>query len=217
MQRAIFGPLLAVLLACAPVSNVMAVGQVVVVGLFKDKAVVRIDGRQRLLVVGRPSPEGVTLISADSSGAVLEVDGRRVHYGLDSGISSRFAAPKEAVVQIWPDSSGAYLTDGSINGTPVRFMVDTGANVVALSAPEALRLGIDFRSGTVGSVRTASGVAQAYRIKLDSVKVGEIEMHSVDAVVLPGAQPQHVLLGMSFLQGLKIENQGRAMVLKQLY
>jgi len=217
MQRNILGSLIGLLLACAPLSNALAVGHVVVVGLFKDKAVVRIDGHQRVLAVGQPSPEGVTLISADSGGAVLEVNGRRARYALDSGVSASFAPPKEAVVQIWPDSSGAYLTDGSINGTPVRFMVDTGANVMALSASEALRLGIDFRAGMAGSVRTASGVSRAYRIKLDSVKVGDIEVHSVDAVVLPGSQPAQVLLGMSFLQGLKIENQGRAMLLKQLY
>ena len=112
MQRNILSYLIGFLLACAPISNALAVGQVVVVGLFKNKAVVRIDGHQRLLAVGQRSPEGVTLVSADSSGAVLEVNGRRAHYGLDSGVSASFAPPKEAVVQIWPDGTGAYLTDG---------------------------------------------------------------------------------------------------------
>ncbi len=202
----------------AAASNALAVEQVVVLGLFKDKAVVRIDGHQRLLVVGKASPEGVRLISADSRGAVLEVNGQRARYTLDSSVSADFPRPKQATVQIWPDSGGTYVTDGSINGTPVRFIVDTGANMMAMSAPEAARLGIDYQSqGAAATVRTASGVVSARRVTLDLVKVGDIELRNVAAVVLPGSQPPHVLLGMSFLQRLSIENRGRAMILKQLY
>ena len=51
------------------------VPKITVVGLFKDTAIVVIDGRRRLLRSGDTSPEGVTLVSATSTEAVLEVDG----------------------------------------------------------------------------------------------------------------------------------------------
>jgi len=111
-----------------------------------------------------------------------------------------------------------YTTVGSINGLTVTFLVDTGASQVALNANEARRLGIDFRvSGTPTAVDTASGVARAWAVTLDSVKVGSLEMRNVGAVVLEGSTPQHALLGMTYLGQLEIDNDGRLMTLRKKY
>ena len=59
-----------------PAAPARAVESIRVVGLFKDKAVVQIDGTQRMLSTGQTSPEGVKLISANAREAVMEVDGR---------------------------------------------------------------------------------------------------------------------------------------------
>jgi aspartyl protease family protein len=189
-----------------------------VVGLFKDRAVIRIDGRQRILRIGETSPEGVRLLSADSESAVLEVDGREIRGTLDGRVSARNRSPESQSVQIMRNSHGMYTTVGSINGLPVTFLVDTGATQVAMNAAAARRLGIDYRVvGVPAAVTTASQVERAWSVTLDSVKVGNILLKNVAGIVLEGSQPSRVLLGMSYLGRLEITNDGQLMTLHKKY
>lgn len=189
-----------------------------VVGLFTDRAVVMIDGRQHLLRAGQTSPEGVRLIAADSESAVLQVEGKQIEARLDGRVSARKRSASVQEFQVWRDTTGMYTTVGSINGLPVSFLVDTGATRVSLNAAEARRLGIDYRvTGTPSSVTTASGVERAWAVMLDSVSIGGLELRSVGAVVLEGALPKQTLLGMSFLGRLEIDNDGRLMTLRKKY
>lgn len=189
-----------------------------VVGLFKDRAVISIDGRQRVLRIGETSPEGVRLLSADSESAVLEVDGREIHGTLDGRVSARNRSPELQSVQIMRNSDGMYTTVGSINGLPVAFLVDTGATQVAMNAAAARRLGIDYRVvGVPAAVTTASQVERAWAVTLDSVKVGNILLENVAGIVLEGSQPSRVLLGMSYLGRLEITNDGQLMTLRKKY
>jgi len=209
---------LAVLCLAGLALAVQAAPDVRVVGLFNARAVVLIDGRQRLLKVGQTSPEGVKLISATSESAVLEVDGERITGTLDGRISARTRTAAVKEFQVWRDTRGMYTTVGSINGLTVSFLVDTGATQVAMNAAAARRLGIDFRViGTPAAVKTASGVEKAWSVLLASVKVGDIMLRRVEAVVLDGAQPEQVLLGMSFLGKLEIDHDGHLMTLRQKY
>ena len=198
--------------------SIPAAPDVRVVGLFNNQAVLQINGRQHVLKAGQTSPEGVKLLEADSESAVLQVEGERVEARLDGRVSApgRSAAAKE--VQVWRNTSGMYTTVGSINGLPVSFLVDTGATQVAMNAGQARRLGVDYRvTGRPAEVTTASGVERAGMVRLDSVKVGELEVRNVQAVVLDGAQPQTTLLGMSYLGRMKITNDGRLMTLQKKY
>ena len=117
-----------------------AISKIAVVGLFKDTAIVVIDGTRRLLRSGDTSPEGVTLISATSTEAVLEIDGEQKRYGLGGQIGGSYARSEQPKVRIWPTPNRMYLVTGSINGFPVKFIVDTGATLVSLSGREAKRL-----------------------------------------------------------------------------
>ncbi len=202
-------------LACAPAAR--AVATLKVVGLFQDRAVLVIDGRQRLLRAGQTSPEGVTLIRADATEAVLEIDGERHRYGLDAGISSTFAPPPaRATVPIAPDAAGMYFVDGSINGFAVRFLVDTGATTVAMNRHQARRLGLAYRlDGVEGTTSTASGIAKAYSLRLERVRVGDIELRDVAAVVIDGDHPTEVLLGNSFLGRVDMVREGRLLELRR--
>ena len=191
-------------------------GDIMVLGLFKDKAVVSINGKQRSLAPGQTSPEGVTLISASSNGAVLEVDGKRRSYSLGSQVNTQLTAPKHTAVQIYPNPQGMYTTVGSINGLPVNFLVDTGATLIAINGQQAKRLGIAYRlDGQPTVVSTASGMAEAYIVKLSKVKVGEIELRDVGAYVIEGTSPAEVLLGMSFLGKLEIQHKQQVMELRK--
>ena len=199
-------------------STVLAGMDVRVVGLFTDRAVLLIEDQQRLLRVGQSSPEGVKLVSASSESAVLLIDGEEVTARLDGRVSARKRTATVQEVQVWRNTTGMYTTVGSINGLPVSFLVDTGATQVAMNASQARRLGIDYHvTGRPAEVTTASGVERAWLVMLDSVKVGDLEVRNVAAVVLEGVQPQVTLLGMSYLGRMEILNEGRLMTLRKKY
>lgn len=206
---------LAGVLACAPVS---AVEKLSVRGLFKDTAILVIDGKQRLLRAGQTSPEGVKLLSADSKQAVIEIDGVRSSHRLGADIGSGFAAPENPTVRIWPTASNMYPVVGSINGLTVDFLVDTGATIVSMNSHQARRLGIDYAvEGTPSFAQTASGIAKVYLVNLKRVKVGEIELRNVKGAVHEGDFPTVTLLGMSFLGRLDMHRQGGVLELRKKY
>jgi aspartyl protease family protein len=191
--------------------------RVVVVGLFSGQAVIEINNTQRLLKAGKTSPEGVTLISANSQSAVLEIDGVQKTYLLGSHIGTNFGpAPEQVTVSLWP-TNGMYLTPGTVNGYSVDFLVDTGASSIALNAATAKRLSIDYIKSRPVAVKTASGISKAYPVKLDIVQVGDIKLHNVEAMVLDGAEPSRALLGMTFLGQLDMQRSGERMDLKKKF
>jgi aspartyl protease family protein len=209
---------LAVLLFVASQAPVHAVDDITVFALFKDKAVLQIDGKRRVINAGETSPEGVRLVSADSDEAVLEVDGQRSAYPLGSHISTGYKAAKTREVTIWSSNNGMYRTTGSINGRLIEFLVDTGATFISLNEQHARKLGLDYRFlGRPVQMTTASGITTAYHLKLDTVKVGEVALRNVDAVIHDGPFPDVALLGMSFVGRLDMQRKGQALILKKKF
>ena len=105
-------------------------------------------------------------------------------------------------------AGGHFMADGQINGVPIRFMVDTGATAVAIPASEASRLRIDYRSGKRGTSRTAAGPTEIFIVRLDSIRVGDIELQNIDAVVIERGL-DITLLGNTFLNRMEIRQDGR--------
>ena len=187
-----------------------------VVGLFPSKAVVQVDGGTlQTLSIGQKTPQGVVLVSVEPDGATFEVDGRRVSLGLSHARMKPGAGA--ASVKVAADERGHFTALGQVNGIAVRFAVDTGATFIAFHANEARRLGLDYRKGRRVLMDTAAGVAPAYLIKLDTVRVGDITVNSVDAVVMDSDGPSVALLGMSFLNRMDIRREGEIMTLTQRY
>lgn len=196
-------------------STLVCAANITVLGLFPNMAVIRVDGRQHVLHVGDTTPGGVKLISADSEAAVLEVGGKRERFTLGNQISTQFTSPKQSTARIWPDTNGMYLTQGTINGYPIEFVVDTGATWVSMNEPRARQLGINFRyRGTPETMSTANGLVRVYKITLDSVTVGDITLHDVTAAVHVGNSPPVTLLGMSFLGRVDMEHNGQMLELR---
>lgn len=209
--------LILISLICFISSQASIAEDIVVLGLFKGKAIVNIDGKQRTLKKGKPSPEGVKLISADSQIAIIEIDGKQQEYKLGRHVGTSFKKRENAEAKIMP-VNGMYSIAGLINGRPVNFLVDTGATWIAMNSHQARSLGINFRYiGKRGMVSTANGAAPVYRITLDKVKVGEIELTNVEAGVLEGDSPREVLLGNSFLNRVEMQRQGQVMLLRQKF
>lgn len=192
--------------------------EVRVEGLFSGSAVLSIDGKQRLLKAGQTSPEGVRLVRADSSAAVLEINGQRQTLGLSSTISSRFAKAERKQVALSKGKRNGYIATGLINGHQFKMLVDTGATHIAMNSEHAKRMGLDFRrKGEKGRLNTASGVDQVWYLKLDSVSVAGITVRNVLASVSEGNFPREVLLGMSYLNHVSMEERAGLMYLTEKY
>jgi len=189
---------------------------IVIIGLFTGKAVLTINGERRVMAVGDTSPEGYTLVKADSNEATLKINGKTYAFTLGSQTSLKFAAPAETVLRLKADGQGMYTQSGTINNTPIDFLVDTGATFVALNRNQAGRLGIDYkRVGKPVQVSTASRVETNYMVTLASIKVGPIELRDVQAVISENEFPTEALLGNSFLNRLEMSRSTDTVTLKK--
>lgn len=203
-------------------TGAQAVEKLTLLALFKDQAILHIDGENRMLSKGETSPEGVELLEANSERAVVRIDGREEV--LELGMVASFPGASDDVapawegpakLTLWEEDDGFFYASGAINGSSVRFLVDTGANTIAINRGLAERLGIDYRDGQQGVATTASGVTPMYIVTLERVSVGEITLRDVQAGILLGEQPEVPLLGMSFLGKLDMVREGERLELKR--
>ncbi|MDP1537177.1 MAG: TIGR02281 family clan AA aspartic protease [Burkholderiales bacterium] len=189
---------------------------VALVGLMSDKAMVVIDGGKRQTVtLGTTTPEGVKLVALESGVAVFEIDGKRRRMQIGQSVVSAARAEKPALT-LMADARGHFVAPGSINGEPMRFLVDTGATFVSMGAADARRARIDPTKGTPGMTQTANGVVRVWKVRVASVKLGNITLHDVDASVHEHDMPI-VLLGMSFLNRMEMRRDGTSLTLIQRY
>jgi aspartyl protease family protein len=162
----------------------------------------------------------VKVLSVSPTEAVVEVGGQRRTVALGAspvslGGSGASAGSGTRIV-LTAGSGGHFLTQGAINGRATQFMVDTGASVVAMGQGEARRLGVNFSSGQPSRVQTANGVVTAYRVMLSSVRIGDVEVFGVEAVVVP-QDMSHILLGNSFLTRFQMKRENDLLVLDRRY
>lgn len=211
-SRHFIAPALAGLLAAGAAGSAVAVN-VTVVGLFPSKAVVQIDGgAPRTLSIGARTAEGVTLLAVERDSATFDLQGKRVTLKMGQQRASSTASSRQSVV-LTADTGGHFFTSGQVNGLTMRFIVDTGASVVAIPANEARRIALDYRRGQVVTMNTANGRTSAYRVKLDTLRIGDITVNGVDAVVMESSAMPAALLGMSFLNRMEMKRDGQTMTL----
>ena len=108
--------------------------------------------------------------------------------------------------------AGHYVAEGEINGRRVIFLLDTGATWVALPTRLARELGL--KRGAAVTLQTANGAAVGYQTRLDSLRLGPIEMRDVGALVADGMDDDTVLLGMNFLKRLELTQRGDRLTLR---
>jgi aspartyl protease family protein len=213
-------PRAALLLLATGLLAGVAQGQTVVLsGILGGKALLVVDGGPPRSVAVGQSRQGVKVLSVETTQAEVEVNGTRQTLRLGQGpVSAEEASPEAGSQRIVLQavSNGHFLTQGQINGGSVRFMVDTGASFVAIGVADAQRLGINLRTAQPAVMGTANGATQAWRVKLNSVRVGDVTVHEVDAVVMPAPMP-YALLGNSFLTRFQMTRTNDELVLQRRY
>lgn len=190
-------------------------------GVLGSKALLVIDGQSPRALGTGDSAQGVRVLQVAGDSAVVDIRGQRqtlrlgeapVSIGSRGASSGNEARGRRVVLKA--DSRGHFIESGLINGKTMQYMVDTGASAVAIGRADAERMGLPYRQGTPVMMRTANGDAQGWRLRLDSVRIGDVEVYGVDAVVAPLPMP-YVLLGNSLLTQFHMTRQGTEMVLEK--
>ena len=204
---------------CCLVLGVSAQAQTVTLNgnLGTQQALLVIDGVPHGVAVGS-TIKGVRLLSVSGTQAEVDVGGVRRTLTLGAGAVRVGDGQNESSgreIVLTADGSGHFVTTGQINGRSVSFLVDTGATLVSMGQSEADRLGVDYKSSTRrGFVETANGRVPAVAVVLSSVRVGDVTVANVEAMVLPSAMSQ-ILLGNSFLTRFQMKRDNDTMRLEK--
>ena len=194
---------------------------VAMTGSMGSKALLVVNGGAPKAVEVGQTYQGIKVLSVNADTTAFEVGGKRyaVHLG-EAPVGIKGAGGGDANgtrIVLTASDGGHYRTAGAINGGAVNFMVDTGASLVVISRPDADRLGLKYQSeGQPGWVSTANGAAPAYHMVLNSVRVQDVEVYNVDAVITPQPMGQ-VLLGNSFLSRFKMIRDSDKLTLEKQY
>lgn len=198
-------------------ASVAARAEVALIGTIGDKAaVIAIDGGDPKTVKVGQTWRGITIIAVEKDRAIVEIDGKKRVLAQGQHYRQAGPVPDRQSVTLAADSTGHFISEGAINGIPIRFIVDTGASSIALPGAEAQRMGIDYRKGQRGVSQTANGPVQIYVVTLETVRLGSIELTGVEAIVIEGGL-NVALLGMSFLNRVEMKQEGRTMTLMRRF
>lgn len=202
------------LCACAALAQSVAM-----TGGMGRKALLVINGGQPKALAAGEAHLGVKVISVTSEQTVVEIAGQRqtvVLGGAPVSVGARSGGSGGSQIVLTAGQGGHFVTQGSINGRSTQFVVDTGATMISMGAAEARRLGIAFETGQRMQAHTANGVTIGYRISLGTVRIQDVEVHNVEAAVMPMGMP-YILLGNSFLSRFQMKQENGTMTLQRRF
>ena len=206
--------LLALAMILAPVG--VSAQEVGLAGIMGSKALLMVNGGEPQTVRIGESLGGVKLLSVQGDQVTVEIGGKKRPLRVGQHAVGAPGNDASGSIVMTADAQGHFFATGNINGTSVRFLVDTGATMVSLGATDARRIGLDFNSGQKGMSQTANGQALVSKVKLDTVRIGDTTLHNVDALIHQNDMPV-ALLGMSFLNRMEMQRDGSTMTLKKRF
>jgi aspartyl protease family protein len=193
--------------------------RIALAGSMGSQALLVIDGAAPRAVASGTTLRGVKVISVSGPEAVVEVDGQRHTLRIGAAALSLGGAPSPgggSQIVLNSDANGHFLASGQINGRGVTFMVDTGATLIALGQDEADRIGLDYKNAPRVGLRTANGNTVGWRVTLNTVRLGDVDVYGVEAVVQPMPMP-FVLLGNSFLTRFQMKRENDLLTLSRRF
>jgi aspartyl protease family protein len=189
-------------------------------GTLGNKALLIVDGGFPKAVAVGEMHKGIKVVAIQGEQITLEMGGKRQTLRVGDAPASVGSGAGEQLsgnrVVLAAGPGGHFVTAGQINGRTVQFMVDTGATTIAMGVADANRIGLNYQNGQPVQMSTANGVTQGWRITLNTVRVGDVMVSGVDAVVTPVGMP-YVLLGNTFLSRFQMNRNNDQMVLERRF
>ena len=190
--------------------------EVSLAGVMGRRATLVVDGgAPQTLVPGGLTREGVRLVAVRGAEATVEFEGRQETIRIGERVAHSISSGADKLM-LQADSRGHFVTSGRVNGAGAQFLIDTGATLVSIGRSDADRVGLDYRKGAVAQSSTANGVVRVWRLRIDSLEVGGLRFHDVDAAVHESDLPIN-LLGMSFLNRTQWQRDGDKLILQKRY
>ncbi|MBS0475943.1 MAG: TIGR02281 family clan AA aspartic protease [Proteobacteria bacterium] len=136
------------------------------------------------------------------------------NFAVSVGHSSASSQDDGNAMVLRRDGSGQFHLTASVDNQDVAFLVDTGADVVALTEETARQINrLPAETEFQPVMKTASGTGYGAPVILDTVEIGGERFHNVEAVVMKGLETN--LMGQTVLRRLgKVELQGDSMVIR---
>lgn len=184
-------------------------------GLMGSRAMLVVNGGEPQAVRVGETLDGVRLLSIQGEQVLIEIGGKKRALRIGQHAIGTGGDGTSKIV-LTADNQGHFYTTGTINGASIRFVVDTGASMISLGASDAKRMGLDFAKGERGVTMTANGQSVVSKVQLNSVRVGDVTLNNVDALILQTEMPV-ALLGMSFLNRMEMMRDGDTMTLKKRF
>src|SRR5574343_18637 len=208
-----FTPIALAMALICPVAMAQEVG---LAGIVGSKAMLMLNGGEPQVVPLGQTVDGVKLLSVQGEQAIIEIGGKKRSLRVGQHAVGVSGGDGSGKIVMTADTQGHFFTTGTINGTSVRFLVDTGATMISLGESDARRVGIDFNRGQKAMTNTANGQAVVSKVQLDTVRIGDVTLHNVDALIHQTDMPV-ALLGMSFLNRMEMQRDGQTMTLKKRF
>jgi aspartyl protease family protein len=114
---------------------------------------------------------------------------------------------------LYADKNHHYHVDGTVNQVAVKFIIDTGASMVAIPSNIAEKAGL-IKAYPV-TVNTANGRVEGHLTRIKALTISNITLYNVKAVILPKQLSAYTLLGMSALKRIDFEQKNKTLILKQ--
>jgi aspartyl protease family protein len=187
---------------------------VTLAGILGSKALLVVNGGAPRAVAVGELHQGVKVLAVQREEVAIDVDGVRQNLRLgESPVSVGQHSGNKRIV-LSADRNGHFVSAGTINGKSMQYMVDTGASAISIGKPDADRMGIQYQNGQRINMHTANGVSSGWLVKLNSVRIGDIEIFGVQAIVTPERMP-YVLLGNNLLGEFQMTRNSQQMILEK--
>lgn len=205
---------LGALLLCVPLT--VLAQDVGLAGVMGSKAMLMINGGEPQAVPIGQALDGVKVLAIQGELVTIEIGGKKRPLRVGQHAVGAGSGDGSGKITMTADVQGHFYTTGTINGTSVRFLVDTGATMISLGATDARRIGLDFNRGQKALSNTANGQVVVSKVQVDTVRIGDVTLHNIDALIHQNEMPI-ALLGMSFLNRMEMQRDGSTMTLKKRF
>jgi len=187
-----------------------------VVGVTPGRSATVEIGRGTTVRIGvGETVEDVKLLRADQDGAVLSIHGKTQTLPLVAAEPSVGNPTLSDSITLRAGMQGQFYTNASVNGRSMGFLIDTGASLTTLTRTQAQRIGLRYRNGARAKAGTVNGVVNGWRVSLDSIRIGDVMVRDVDAIIVDNDALPMGLLGMSYLDRFDMQRQGSTLVLRR--